>query len=424
MLTRFAVLTLSCLSVFTLASCSPRHSSVGTGEAAIRDTTLADPQVQHLDLRIRQAMEDWNVPGLAIAVVKNDSVWFSRGYGVRRLGSSEEVDTETLFGLLSPTKTFTATALAILVEDGLLGWDDRVVDHLPHFAVSDPAVTRELRVRDLVSNRSGYADAPRLWHGTAHDRKELVRRMADLPPAAPPGIEFHYNNLMFVVAGEVVEAVSGLTWEEVVERRIFEPLGMEESTTTLAALKGRSNVASPHARRIFGRLGSIRPISYLDADNVAPAGMIHTSVAEMAPWLLLHLRGGVHEGSRLLSADAISHLQESQIHIADLDDERLGGDRAFGPLRGYLESIGYGLGWFVTDFRGRPAVFHGGGLNGQRSAVGLLPEDGVGVVILSNMQDTEITLALMFQAFDVFLETTPRDWSTEYLKMQPWWSTF
>jgi CubicO group peptidase (beta-lactamase class C family) len=397
-----------------LAGCASERSSAAEADPGARGGERGLTKVESLDASIRQAMQDWNVPGLAVAVVHGDSVWFARGYGVRRFGQPEPVDTRTLFGLLSPTKTFTTTALALLVEEGRLSWDDPVVAHLPHFRVSDPEVTQELRIRDLVNNGSGYMDSPWMWYIRKHDRQELVRRLPKVKPAASPGSEFHYNNLMFVVAGEVIEAVSGLSWDEFVRQEIFEPLGMAESTTSVQALDARTNVASPHARRFFNRIGSPRAIPYFNADNIGPAGMIHTNVQEMAAWLRLHLNEGEFPGGHLLSPAAVRALQRTQIQIADLGDDQLGGDRAFGPTQGFLGALGYGLGWFVTDYRGRPSVFHGGGLNGQRSAVGLLPEEGVGVVILSNMQDTEIALALMFQVFDLFLDVEPRDWSAAY----------
>jgi CubicO group peptidase (beta-lactamase class C family) len=402
------------LFLLPLISCRAERIPPADVDSGTRAGEQRLTRVDALDVHVRKAMQEWSVPGLAIAVVHGDSVWAARGYGVRRLGRPEPVDTRTLFGLLSPTKTFTATALALLVEEGRLSWDDPVVAHLPHFRVSDAEVSRELRIRDLVSNRSGYPDSPWMWYFRKHDRQELVRRLPRVDPVASPGSEFHYNNLMFVVAGEVIEAVSGLSWDEFVQQRLFEPLGMAESTTSVRALDARSNVASPHARRVFNRIGPPRGIRYFNADNIGPAGMIHTNVDEMTAWLRFHLNDGTHGTQRLLSPASVRELQQPHIHIADLEDERLGGDRALTPVRGFVGSIAYGLGWFVTEYRDRPAVFHGGGINGQRSAVGLLPEEGVGVVILSNMQDTEIALALMYQVFDLFLDAEPRDWSAAY----------
>jgi CubicO group peptidase (beta-lactamase class C family) len=384
----------------------------GAGGQAPAVAVPAEPDRAALDAYIEQAMHDWSVPGLALAVVAGDSVWHARGYGVRRAGDPEPVDAHT------PTKTFTTTALAMLVEEGRLSWDDRVVQHLPDFRLSDSMTTRELRVRDLVSHRSGYPDEHRLWYGTQRDAKELVRQLPTVQPLAPLHAEFNYNNLLYVVAGEVIEAVSGESWSDVVTTRILEPLGMLRSTTSVAGLAGRDNVASPHARRVFNRVGAPRAIPYFDADNIAPAGMIHTSVHEMTAWLRLQLNDGEYGGLRLIDAPALHELRRPHIDITNLADERLGGERAFAPVRGYVNAMSYGLGWFVLDYRGVRALTHGGGINGQRSAVGLLPDHGVGVVILSNMQDTEIALALMYLVFDLFLDVAPRDWSRAFLDAQ------
>jgi CubicO group peptidase (beta-lactamase class C family) len=400
------------LIVANAVACAPdRHASA----QAVTAVVPASPDRAALDAYVEQAMRDWSVPGLALAIVVGDSVWHARGYGVRRAGDTDAVDEHTLFGLLSPTKTFTTTAITMLVEDGRLSWDDRVVEHLPAFRLSDPATTRELRIRDLVSHRSGYPDAPRLWYGTSRGSKELVRLLETIEPLAPLHAEFHYNNLLYVVAGEVIEAVSGEEWGEFVRNRILQPLGMERSTTSVAALTGRDNVASPHARRVLNRVGAPRAIPYFDADNIAPAGMIHTSVHEMTAWLRLQLNGGEFEGLRLTATESLHALRQPHIDIADLADERIGGERAYAPVRGFVNSMSYGLGWFVTDYRGRGVFSHGGGINGQRSAVGMMPDKGVGVVILSNMQDTEIALALMYQVFDLFMDVPPRDWSRAFL---------
>jgi CubicO group peptidase (beta-lactamase class C family) len=381
--------------------------------AAVAASTL---DVQRLDAYVRTAMAEWNVPGLAIAVVGPDTVYLARGYGVRDVRTGEPVDTATLFGLLSPTKTITAAALGMLVDEDRIGWDDRVVEHLPGFRVADPALTAELRVRDLLSHGTGLQENHRLWYGRGGTRAEVAARATELQSVVPPRTEFHYNNLMYVVAGELVQTVSGVSWDEFVRRRIFAPLGMLRSTTTTAELEGRENVSSPHSAMVLHRVGPPRPRAYFDGDNIAPAGMVHTSVGEMIPWLQMHLNDGGHAGEALLSAGTVREMMRAQVPLPAVDDQRIGGDRAWGPLCGVadMSSRGYGLGWFTLDYRGRPAVLHGGGIRGQRSAVGLLPDDGVGVVILSNLQDTELALALTYYVFDLWLGVEPRDWSGVY----------
>jgi CubicO group peptidase (beta-lactamase class C family) len=386
--------------------------------AATRTPTAAD--FDALDAYVRTALVDWNVPGLAMAVVHDDSVVFARGFGVREAGRPEPVDTRTLFGLLSPTKTFAAAALAMLADDGGLSLDDRVIDHLPAFRVADAELTAELRIRDLLSHRTGYEENHRLWYGRGGTRSEVAARTQELTAVAPPRTEFHYNNVMYVVAGEVIEAVSDQSWDEFTRQRLLLPLGMLESTTSHLPMAERENVSSPHARRFFGRVGPIRPIRYFDTSNIGPAGSMHTNVDEMTAWLRMHLNDGTFRGRRLLSPQSVRELQTMHVRLPDTTDPRIGGTRAWAPLCGVvdLETVGYGLGWFTIDFRGHRAVTHGGGINGQRSAVGLLPDRGAGVVILSNLQDTEISLALMYHVFDMFLEAEPRDWSGEYLRVR------
>ena len=400
-----SALALRCFFLLVCASCAPSPCTPGDAATNVARSGGPAPSAAELDAYIRQAMRDWNVPGLAVAVVKDDSLWFAEGYGVRAAGRPEKVNTATLFGLMSPTKSFTTTALAMLVEEGRLSWDDPVIKHLPHFRLSDSLATREIRIRDLVSHRSGFRDSPRLWYKTDHDSKDLVRRMAALEPVAPLRSEFHYNNLMFVVAGEVIEAVSRVTWEGFVQERIFAPLEMDRSTTSVSALEQRDNVAFPHARRVLKRFGSIRPMPYFDGASVAPAGMIHSNVLEVATWLRMHLNDGRHEGEQIVSAHSVRELQRPHVTVPP--------DHS-GPLCGTVRSESYGLGWFVQNYRGRSAVMHGGGIDGQRSAVGMLPGEGLGVVVLSNMHGTEIAQALLYRIFDMFLLEEPRDWSRAY----------
>jgi CubicO group peptidase (beta-lactamase class C family) len=410
---RFTAPAATLLALLLTACSAARPSCPPVVVAAPAETLPSPSDFAALDAYVEAAMRDWGVPGLALAVVRGDELLHARGYGVRSLETREPVTTGTLFGLLSPTKTFTAAALGMLVDEGRLSWDDRVVDHVPSFRTHDAERTREIRIRDILSHRTGYPLAHRLWHGTEHDSAELMRRMDRVRPVAPMRQEFHYSNLMYLVAGEVIEAVSGMSWGDFVEERIFAPLGMERSTTSVRALAGRENVASPHARRVIGRFGAVRPIPYLDVDNVAPAGMIHTSAEEAAAWLRLLASGGSFEGRRLISAGSLGEMGRPHVPVAG-DDAATGGDRAWAPLCGYMGSVSYGLGWFRMEYRGRPLLLHGGGINGQRSAVGLLPEEGAGVVILSNLQDTEIALALLYRVMDMFLEVEPRDWSAAY----------
>jgi len=358
-------------------------------------------------------MEQWSVPGLAIAAVKGDSTLFAKGYGIREVGTRDSVDTSTVFGLLSPTKTFTTTALAMLAEEGKLSWDDRVVRHLPDFRLSDSLRTEQLTIRDLVSHRSGYADPIHLWHESGLSREEVVDRLVTVEPDAALRSEFRYNNAMYVVAGEVVEAASGMSWDDFIQKRILDPLDMNWSAPTPSALAERSNVASPHSRSLLNTFGAVQPSEMIRFENIAPAGAVQTNARDMTAWLKMQLGGGKYEGERLLEQASVRGLQKPK--VAFPDDQ-------LGPLSRATDGMAYGSGWFVLDYRGRKVAMHGGGAPGQRSYVGIMPSKNLGVVVLSNMHGTEISQALTYYVFDLFIEAKPLDWSGLYYEAtRSWW---
>src|SRR5688500_6510763 len=219
------------------------------------------------DAYVEGAMRDWQVPGMAIAILKDDSVVYARGFGVRELGRPEPVDVHTSFAIASTTKAFTATAIAMLVDEGRLDWDDPVVRYLPDFQLRDPHGAGDITVRDLLSHRTGIPSADYLWFAADNTREDILHRMGFLRPGAPPRTRYQYNNNAYAVAGLVVQAVSGMTWDEFVQRRILEPLGMRETLTGHAGLDQRGNVATPHD---FVD-DSLRAIAYRVFDNIGPA---------------------------------------------------------------------------------------------------------------------------------------------------------
>lgn len=396
----------------SLMAAGCQNSSSSDGKESLRVDTSAE-ELGRLDRYTRSAMEQWSVPGLAIAVVKGDSTLFAKGYGVRKIGTRDSVGKSTIFGLLSATKTFTTTALAILEEEGKLAWNDPVVHHLPDFRLSDPLRTGRLTIRDLVSHRSGYDDPVHLWHESGFSREEVVDRLTTVEPDSPLRTEFHYNNAMYVVAGEVIEAVSGKSWDAFIQKRIFDPLGMNQSVTTPSALTDPSNVASPHSRSLFNTFGTVQPSETIRFENIAPAGAIQTNVKDMTAWLKMHLGGGEYNDRRLLKRTSIRDLQKPRVAVPD---EHLG------PLSRVADSMSYGSGWFVLDYRGRNVAVHGGGAPGLRTYVGIMPDKNLGVVVLSNMHGTEISQALTYYTFDLFTEAKPLDWNRLFYEAtRSWW---
>jgi len=372
---------------------------VAVGPAAAQPDPLAG-----FDALVAQSVRDWKTPGLAIAVVKNGEVVFAKGYGVRRLGAAAAVDDRTLFAVGSTTKAMTAAAIAMLVDEGKLRWDDRVIDHLPWFALADPYVTREVRLRDLLTHRAGVPNTDLLWYEQPTPGREIIARLRDVPLESSFRSHFTYQNVMYAAAGEVVAAVSGVPWSEFVRTRIFTPLGMAGTIPTAATLEAQSNVAAPH----FEVDGTITVIRNASVDGVAPAGAVWSSVRDMAEWLRMLLAGGTtRTGQRLLSAKAIGELFAPQTMV---------GADAFYPTARLTRPnwTTYGLGWFQADYGGEKVDFHTGSIDGMVAIAGLLRDHGLGVYVLANLDHAELRHALMYTVFDRYLGRPARDWSAEF----------
>jgi CubicO group peptidase (beta-lactamase class C family) len=360
------------------------------------------PSFQELDRYIVGAMHDAEIPGLSIAVVKDDAVVFAKGYGVRKLGDNAPVDEHTIFNIASVTKGFTTASLAMLVDEGKLGWDDHVLKYLPTFQLYDPYATRELTVRDLLTHRTGLTDNDALCDST-YSRDEILYRIRFWQPKLGFRAQFDYNNCMYVVAGQIVPAITGRSWDDFVHERIFRPLGMKDSSTSIAELHG-GNVAMPH--RIVN--GTVQALRLPNNDSMAPAGGINSSALDMAQWITLQLGGGVYQGQRLLSLQRVKELQTPNI---DLDFSE-GLDNVQFPADHFAA---YGLGWVLMDYHGRKVVFHTGSNPGFKSEVWFVPEERLGVVILSNFFDRP-PWVLGYRVIDAYLGLPTRDWEGEYLK--------
>jgi CubicO group peptidase (beta-lactamase class C family) len=356
-----------------------------------------------LDAWVARAMQTFDVPGIALAIVKDDAVVVAKGYGVRKLGEPAPVDKETLFGIASNTKAFTATALGLLVEEGKIEWDAPVVTYLSGFAMYDPFVTRELTVRDLLVHRSGLglgAGDLLWWPASTYDRKEIARRLRYIRPVTSFRSAYAYDNVLYLVAGEVIEAVSGKTWEDFVTERLLKRVGMTGSDVHLSAATGKGNIAVPHAR-VDGR---VRPVSPFDSDNTNPAGGINSSAEDMAKWLRVQLSGGtLPDGSRLFSTQTARQLTTmvTPIPVADPPAE-------LPQLQSNFN--GYALGFGVRDYRGRKLLAHTGGLPGYFSRVLMAPDAHVGITVLTNQESGEAHDAIAFRVLDHYLGVTPFDW--------------
>ncbi len=359
----------------------------------------SDP-LKGLDAYIDKARQDWGVAGLAVAIVKGDSVIYAKGFGLREVGKPDRVDERTLFAIGSNSKSFTVVALGMLQDEKKLRLDDKMMRYLPDFAMSDPYITRELTIRDLVTHRSGYFRGDAVWMGSGFGRDEILRRTLQQPPATSFRSTFGYNNIMFLAAGQIAGKVAGTTWDSFVRQRIFTPLGMTTSVTSTKELTG-PDVARPHALVD----GKPVPINHRNLDNVAPAGSIYSNVAEMGQYLRFHLRDGRYGGKQLLSKAFQDQMETAQMIASAGRDTLL-------PM---VHFDTYGLGLWLRDYYGKLLVSHGGGIDGMLSQMAWLPEADVGVVVLTNTDGQNLQNALPFKILDRFIGAPDRDWSGLYL---------
>ncbi len=362
------------------------------------------------DAYVNRALREWGCPGLAIAIVKNDSIVFAKGYGLRQIGNSAQVDEKTIFGIASCSKAFTAASIAMLVDEKKIKWDDPATKYLSGFQLYDPYVTRELTVRDLLAHRSGLPafGGDLIWWGSTYSRDETLRRIRFVKPATSFRSRYAYQNIMFIAAGQVVSAVAREPWEEFVKERILVPLGMQSTSTSVKALQVVEDVATPHMRVD----GKTRAIAWRNLDNGAPAAGINSNVLDMARWIRLQLGHGLFEGKRIFSSSVSEEMWSPQTIIPSSTPEP--------PLPAFLKGhfSAYGLGWSLGEYRGRYFVRHYGEDDGMSSVVGLLPEEKLGVVILTNLHVTSLHTALLYRIFDAFLKAKPEDWSSLYLKVR------
>jgi CubicO group peptidase (beta-lactamase class C family) len=354
----------------------------------------------HFDAHVSRALRAFQVPGTAIAVVKDGKVLLARGYGVQRLGERTPMDVHTLFQIASNTKAFTTACLAMLVDSGQLRWDDPVTRYLPDFQLFDPWVTREFTIRDLVTHRSGLGlgAGDLLWLHSDYTRHEIIRRLRAAQPTSSFRSQYAYDNVLYAVAGEIIPAVTGTSWEEFVRQRILTPLGMTETRTGVADLRPGDRLAAAHGVQ-DGRL-QIVPLDTVD--NVGPAASLIASVADLAKWISVQLDSGRTGRTRLWSASQTREMWSSQT-IMPINDPQ----PSLAALRPNFAA--YALGWRVRDYRGHKLVHHTGGLAGMTSKTTLVPDLRLGIVMLTN-GESSLYEALTYELLDHFLGARRTDW--------------
>lgn len=351
-----------------------------------------------LDGYIARGLRELATPGAAVAVVKDGKVVLAKGYGVRQAGAPAAVDAHTLFQIASNTKAFTAAALAMLVDEGELRWDDRVQTYLPWFELSDPYVTREFTIRDLLTHRSGLGlgAGDLLWWHSDYAREEIVRRLRTLRPVTSFRSAYAYDNVLFIAAGLVIEAVTAKRWEDVIRERIFAPLGMTEANTSVTTPV--QNVAQPHGL-VDGRMVLVPRDS---VDNTAPAGGINANVTDLARWMIAQLDSG-RAGDRRLWTQPRAREMWTGVTITPIGMPT----GALAPLRANFAE--YALGWGVRDYNGYKVANHTGGLSGMISRTMLVPDLKLGIVVLTNAE-SPLMDAIAFRILDSYVGAPEHDW--------------
>ncbi|ESU25823.1 Beta-lactamase peptidase family S12 [Flavobacterium limnosediminis JC2902] len=365
---------------------------------------MASPQVDEL---VEKTMKTFNVPGIAVAIVKDGKVVHSKGYGVRSIITQQKVDENTLFGIASNSKAFTATALAILVDEKKLDWDDKVIKYIPDFKMYNEYVTNEFTIRDLLTHRSGLgmgAGDLMLWpEGSDFTTNDIIHNLRYLQPVSSFRTKFDYDNLLYIVAGEIIHKVSGKSWTEFIETRIMLPLQMAKSKGTWSRIPDTTNVVTPHVP-LKGKLGITKQSKNSIMD---PAGGIFSNISDMSKWVLTQLNKGKYgsENKVLFSEAQHNEMWAPQTIIPT---------NTAPPYNTHFSA--YGLGWFLSDVKGYKQVTHTGGLEGMVTQVTLIPELNLGIVVLTNQQSGAAFSAITNTIKNTYLEIPYKDYVEMYSK--------
>ncbi|MEN1927683.1 serine hydrolase [Luteimonas sp. MJ250] len=376
-----------------------------------------------LDAQVEAVRGAFKVPGIAVAVVKDGEVVFAGGWGQREVGKPAAVDADTLFSIASITKAFTSASLSILADEGKLKLDDRVIDHLPWFRMSDAYVTREMRIRDLLVHRSGLglgAGDLLFWPPSDYSTRDVVERLAQVPIEGGFRDRYAYDNVLYAVAQLVIEDVSGQPYADFVRERLFTPVGMADTRIDSNALRpSDTNVAMGHARPGFA--GDPQPVPAMSWSNNTAAGGIYSSVNDMAKWMRVQLDGGVLEqgvpGDGAADGDDARRLFSAKRHEAmwSLVTPIPVREPAVPELAATKPNFaGYGEAWSLSDYRGQRLVWHTGGWPGMVSRLTLVPELDLGVVVLTNQEVGAAFNAITMHVLDAYMQAPETDWVAAY----------
>lgn len=371
--------------------------------ATLLPLSAQEVDLKALDSYFAKMTQDWDIPSATIGIVKDGELVFTGSYGVMEEGKKAQPNEHTLYATASNSKAFTSALIGMLVQEGKLGWNDKVKDYLPYFEVYDRWVSEEVTVRDLLCHRVGLGtfSGDVIWYKSDFTAEDIIKRIQYLPKAYDFRAGYGYSNLMYITAGELIKKVTGKSWGDNVKERILDPLGMDRTITTIKGLEGKGNYATPHARQDDKNL----PIEWEDWETVGATGGIISSVADMAKWMIFNLNHGIHGKDTLLSAATRNLVWTPHNSFTVNQVNRNSFNTHFS---------GYGLGWGLRDYHGKMMVRHTGGYDGMITAVTLIPDENLGVVVLTNGMKSPITAATYY-ALDRFMGKEEKDWSSTML---------
>lgn len=360
----------------------------------------AELSVKDLDKTIEKALKDWNIAGLAIAIVKDGQVVHLKGYGYKNVDEKTLVDENTIFGIGSTSKAFGAATIGVLVHEGKLNWDDKVIDHLPDYQLADPYVTRELTVRDLLCHRSGVETNDAIWFGSV-TRDDIVYKARYLKQLASLRSRFDYHNIMILTAGQVAARVMGKSWDDVLQEKILQPVGMDRTCTSINDFKSFTNVSTPH----IPMDGKLVTVPWLNIDNVGPAGCVNSCAADLAKWIQLHLNRGKFQGKEIWNANIQREMYSPHMilstQMAMAAMYKISKHAHFGL---------YGLGWMINDYRGKKIVHHSGATDGMGANITIVPEEKLGVAVIHNTSYSMLLSSLAYRIIDAYLGVPEAEW--------------
>ena len=355
-----------------------------------------------LDIYTNRALNQWQIPGAAVCIVKNGKVVWMKGYGVKEINGTDKVDENTLFMIGSNTKAFTATALAMLDNEKKLSLDDKVTKWTPEFKLDNVAAGEQAIIMDLLCHRIGFQTFQgdfTYWTSNL-TRKEVIEKMSHIKAAYPFRTNWGYTNAAFLTSGEIIPKVTGMQWEDFIKEKIFQPLGMNNTLALSKDYPAAANKCQPHTIDN----GKLIKIPYCQIDNLAPAGSISSSVTDMSKWVLMQLNNGKLDGKQIIPAPVIAQTRRPQSILGD-------GGHLFN--KGHFSL--YGLGWFLEEYSGRKIVSHTGGVNGFVTSVTLIPEENLGIIVFTNTDQNSFYEALKWEIADAYLGNSYRNYSQVYL---------